>query len=157
MVVCSTRRRKTPKEKVAVLDVQEYILKIYFQEFPKRKHLKQSLCFMFSAHKTPKNCAMETQQLSLCIQMLPGERRRGCPGSEVTLPPHPAWPFWSRAPLERTKRGGQVHERVDRYSGVFRSRAVRQWVLFFFSLLALTNVPFSYYRQMDGNSPVFAS
>lgn len=47
-----------------------------------------------------------SRRLPLCSSDLPAERHRGYPGSEATLPPRPAWPFWSRALLRRTKDAG---------------------------------------------------
>lgn len=59
---------------------------------------------------------MEAWLLSLCFNDLPAERHREYPGSEVTLPPHPAWPFWSRVLLGRTKDTGRwMNEWMDEW------------------------------------------
>lgn len=54
----------------------------------------------------PSSCLSVTHDICgpfTCLHLLPGEQRRECPGSEVTLPPLPGWPFWSRALLWRMK------------------------------------------------------
>lgn len=56
----------------------------------------------------------------------------------------------------RKSAGGCMNEWIDKVGFSSLEQSVSK-CCYFFSLLALTNVPFSYYRQMDGNSPVFAS
>lgn len=76
----------------------------------------------------PSSCSAVTHNicgLFLCLHLLPGERHRECPGSEVTLPPLPGWPFWSRALLRRMKEEDRrMNEwgRWRRFSGGQKAR-----------------------------------
>ncbi len=88
-----------------------------------------------------------THQCWLRLHDLPGEPHRGCPGSEATLPLHPAWPFWSRALLQRTTEAGRWMNEGMKSGltvGFLWSRALLQLKRVFAA--SFHKCSFSYYR-----------